>query len=165
MNQPQPTHKEIQLTDKQNEIIEQVKKYVLNKWKLGTLHGLPHWENVAKNGLMLAEHTGANPFVTQLFAYLHDSCRINDGADLEHGIRASELVKELKYTLLKKLTAEEFEQLYLACKHHTTALRLEDKTIDTCFDADRLDLVRLDFNLIPNRMATKTGAEWAINCQ
>ena len=156
------THNDIQLTDGQCTIIEEVKNYVLNKWKLGNLHGLPHWKNVAKNGLTLAEHTGANPFITQLFAYLHDSCRKDDGADLQHGIRASELVIELKHTLLKDLTPEEFEQLYLACKHHTTALRLEDKTIDTCFDADRLDLVRLCITPIPDRMATETGLKMAI---
>jgi len=156
------SHNDIQLTEKQSIIIDNVKNYVLSKWKLGNLHGLPHWENVAKNGLMLAKHTGANPFITQLFAYLHDSCRIDDGADLQHGIRASELVIELKHTLLKELTPEELEQLYLACRHHTTALRLEEKTIDTCFDADRLDLVRLCITPIPDRMATETGLKMAI---
>jgi uncharacterized protein len=161
--QQQTTLSDLQLTAEQYEVIEKVKKYVLNIWKLGNLHGLPHWENVAKNGLMLAKHIDANPFITQLFAYLHDSCRINDGADLEHGIRASDLVMDLKHTLLKDLTSKELEQLYLACRHHTTALRLEDKTINTCFDADRLDLTRLYYSLNPNRMATEIGAHLAQN--
>ncbi|MDL2308991.1 hypothetical protein LJC68_07460 [Bacteroidales bacterium OttesenSCG-928-B11] len=151
----------IQLNDLQCAIIEDVKEYVLSHWKLNDLHGLPHWQNVAKNGLMLAKETNANPFVTQLFAYLHDSCRIDDGADFEHGERASELVSKLKDTLLKSLSSQEHKQLYLACKYHTTELRLNDATIDTCFDADRLDLVRLGILLNPERMATKTGCQLA----
>lgn len=150
------------ITDKQSAIVQSVKEYTLNRWKLGTLHGLSHWERVANNGLILAKETGANPFITQLFAYLHDSCRMDDLEDLEHGIRASYLVKELRETLLAELTEQEYEQLYRACRDHTTILRDGDSTVDTCFDADRLDLVRLWITPDPNRMATDAGKRLAI---
>lgn len=154
---------DIQFQPEQCAIIEDVRKYVLSHCIWSNIHGLSHWQNVAANGLILAKYTGANPFVTQLFAYLHDSCRVDDSDDLEHGLKASDLTIKLKDTLLKAVTEQEFEQLYLACKHHTTTLRLGDSTIDTCFDADRLDLVRLGITLDPNLMATKAGAYWAKN--
>lgn len=152
---------DLRLDKSQILIVENVKNFVLSTWKMDSIHGLPHWQNVARNGFMLGEHTKANPFVTQLFAYLHDSCRLNNGADLEHGVRAAELVLKLKDSLLKELSAKELEQLYLACKFHTTELRMDEATIDTCFDADRLDLVRLNIVLDPTRMATNAGIQFA----
>jgi uncharacterized protein len=40
---------------------------------LGGDHGVAHWARVLENGLRLAEETGANVEVVQLFALLHDS--------------------------------------------------------------------------------------------
>ena len=42
-------------------------------------HGASHWARVRNNGLMIAEATGANMAVVEIFAFFHDSCRI--GAD------------------------------------------------------------------------------------
>ena len=36
-------------------------------------HGIAHWARVLENGFRLAEETGANIEVVQLFAILHDS--------------------------------------------------------------------------------------------
>jgi hypothetical protein len=52
------------------------------------IHGVSHWARVRNNGLKLAVHTGANRKVVELFAFLHDSCRLDDGFDREHGWRA-----------------------------------------------------------------------------
>lgn len=55
------------------------------------IHGAPHWARVRKNGLVLAERTGASRRVVSLFAFLHDSCRTDEGRDAKHGQRAAAL--------------------------------------------------------------------------
>jgi uncharacterized protein len=49
------------------------------------IHGAPHWSRVRHNGLLLAEHTGANARVVEYFAFIHDLGRKNDHRDPEHG--------------------------------------------------------------------------------
>lgn len=44
-------------------------------------HGVKHWGRVRMNGLRLANKTGANARVVELFAVLHDSRRMNEGYD------------------------------------------------------------------------------------
>ena len=63
--------------------------------------------------------------------------------------------------MLKGLHRDEREQLYFACEHHTDMLRSEDKTINTCFDADRLDLGRVGIVPLSERMASKAGSYFA----
>ena len=55
------------------------------------IHGVGHWARVLLNGRLLAEETGADPRVVELFALFHDSRRINDGTDPEHGRRGADL--------------------------------------------------------------------------
>jgi uncharacterized protein len=40
------------------------------------IHGAPHWSRVRHNGLLLAEHTGANTRVVEYFAFIHDLGRV-----------------------------------------------------------------------------------------
>src|SRR5262249_13184771 len=48
-------------------------------------HGVAHWARVLENGLRLAWETGANIEVVSLFAILHDSRRLNECSDPDHG--------------------------------------------------------------------------------
>jgi hypothetical protein len=59
-------------------------------------HGIAHWARVLENGLRLAEETGANIEVVQLFAILHDSQRVNKGGDPDHGPRAAVFALDLR---------------------------------------------------------------------
>ena len=60
------------------------------------IHGELHWRTVGANGLWLAEPLdGADSLVIFLFALLHDSMRINDFIDPEHGPRAAAFAGEL----------------------------------------------------------------------
>lgn len=52
---------------------------------LGGDHGVAHWARVLENGLSLAEKTGVSVIVVSLFAIFHDSRRINEVTDPEHG--------------------------------------------------------------------------------
>ncbi len=59
-------------------------------------HGVAHWARVYENGLRLVEETGAIVDVIRLFAVLHDSRRLNEGTDPEHGPRAAKSVRTLR---------------------------------------------------------------------
>lgn len=144
--------------------INNIIQYALNNYVLDSFHGLPHWQRVERNGLLLAEREdGVDRFVVRLFAYLHDSCRMNDYEDIEHGIRAANMIEGIRDTLLKELTDTQFMQLKRACELHTTTVKVDDATINCCFDADRLDLGRCGITVDPRGMATQSGKFFAKN--
>ena len=87
----------------------------------------------------MAEDTGANVEIVQLFAIIHDSRRQNEVTDPEHGPRAAEFAAELRGSVFD-LEDHEFRLLYRACEGHTHERTHPDITIQTCWDSDRLDL-------------------------
>ena len=106
------------------------------------LHGLSHWGRVYENGMRLADESGANRTVVELFAFLHDSQRFEESTDIGHGHRGAEYAKSLRGEYFE-LTDAEFDLLYIACRDHTDEVTHEDVTIQTCWDSDRLDLGRV----------------------
>lgn len=106
------------------------------------VHGVRHWARVRLYGLRLAALTGADPDVVEHFAFLHDSCRLHDHADDEHGARAAAFVAQLPERLLR-LSRCRRDQLLKAIAGHTTGRAPIDVTVATCWDADRLDMGRL----------------------
>ena len=154
--------------------IAKVKEFALKDWELGETHGLPHWQRVERNGIILSTEVqngvayireDINIKVIRMFAYLHDKCRLNNGADLKHGIRAANMLSSIKNTILQDLTDEDFSLLEKACRLHTTELRTGNLTIDTCFDADRLDLERVGIIPYHNKMATINGRYWTMHLE
>lgn len=150
--------------------IEEIKQFAIKGWEFGETHGLSHWERVKRNGILLSLsihngrlcfREGINMKVVCYFAYLHDKCRLNDYADLQHGERAADMLYTVRDSLLKDLNDEEFSLLEQACRLHTTTHKTGDLTIDTCFDADRLDLERVGIALDYRKMATDYGAYYA----
>jgi uncharacterized protein len=132
---------------------------------LAGIHGEAHWSRVCDNGLALAEQTGADPEILGLFAYLHDSKRKSDGWDLEHGQRAADFVRNLAGSVLH-LPDEKLDLLIYACAHHSDGLTEADVTIQTCWDADRLDLGRINIQPDPRYLCTTAAKnpsmiEWA----
>jgi uncharacterized protein len=125
---------------------------------LDGIHGEAHWARVCENGRRLAETTGADFEIVELFAYLHDSKRFNDGWDLEHGRRAASFVRTLQGSLLT-LPEEKLEQLAYACAHHSDGLTEADVTVQTCWDADRLDLGRIHIKPDPSRLCTSAAKD------
>ena len=129
------------------------------------IHGVAHWARVRDVGLRLAEKSGANTRVIELFAFLHDSRRFNNNNDPEHGNRAASLAETLRGNAIH-LAGEEFELLSYACKHHTFGHLEGDITVLTCWDADRLDLGRVGIVPLPDKLCTSaardsTMIEWA----
>lgn len=126
------------------------------------IHGLEHWRQVEFNGLLLAKKTGADIDVVRLFALFHDSKRDSDGYDETHGGRGAEFAKKCREEKMFEITDEQFEKLYHACKNHTSERSSGDPTIDTCYDADRLDFCRVGFDLNPEKMASAAGKSVAM---
>jgi len=125
---------------------------------LRSIHGVEHWARVERNGLWLAERTGARVKVVRLFALFHDACRLNDWHDPGHGPRAAELAASFGAGRLG-LEEEELELLCRACEGHTRERISEDVTIGTCWDADRLDLPRALITPHPRFFSTGAGRE------
>jgi uncharacterized protein len=109
-------------------------------------HGLHHWETVERNGLYLAQFTGADVKVVSYFAYFHDCMRENEHDDPEHGARGSLYAKQHQHLL--DLTAEQLAMLCRACSGHTYGRKSACTTVTTCWDADRLDIGRV--GILPN---------------
>ncbi len=125
-------------------ISEKLIRAILAQYALSPkgIHGLLHWGRVLENGLRLAETTNAKIEVIELFAVFHDSKRTNDAIDKNHGRRGGDYAASL-WGKLFDLSEEDFNLLYTACAYHTDGLTEGDITVQTCWDADRLDLGRV----------------------
>ena len=122
------------------------------------VHGYAHWVRVRENGLRLAELTGANPRVVELFAFLHDICRENDIIDRGHGQRAADFAAGLPY-VRQLLSEEEMDLLQQACAGHTRGYTQADITVQVCWDADRLDLGRIGIRPVAERLCTDAARQ------
>lgn len=142
------------------ERISKIRDWALKNARYSNIHGVEHWDRVYQNGQRLAS-PDVDILVVGAFAYLHDVCRENDGTDINHGLRASKKVDEIRNTILISFSDEQIGLLKIACKYHTTRRKMGHPTIDACFDADRLDLGRVGITPNPKKMATKAGARIA----
>ncbi len=120
---------------------------------LDGIHGKSHWARVLDNGLKMAELNGANTRVVSLFALFHDSRRINDAKDDNHGRRGARLAASMRKDYFS-LSGNEFDLLFAACELHTEGLTESNITIQTCWDADRLDLGRVKIEPDPGFLCT-----------
>lgn len=127
------------------------------------IHGAPHWATVAGYGRPLAESVGANPDIAEWFGFLHDAARVNDDRDPCHGPRASILAHEIREAgHMGELTSGEFDQLATAIEYHSCGFTEGfDAAVMACWDADRLDLLRVGIIPDPQRMCTPMGKHWA----
>ncbi len=129
------------------------------------IHGFSHWVRVRDNGLRLAKMTGANTTIVELFAFLHDICRRSDGTDFDHGKRAAEFIDTLEGETIN-LAELDLESLKYACAFHDWGFVKGNITVQTCWDADRLDLGRAGIVPSPRHLCTDAAKqpeiiEWA----
>jgi len=144
-------------------ISKQLLETILRQYALSPkgIHGLPHWARVLENGRNLARQTGARVEVVEFFAVFHDARRMNDGWDREHGYRGAELAVEFRGTHLH-LSDRDFDLLYRACRDHTDGTTAADITVQTCWDADRLDLGRVRIDLDRKYLCTEAARDPAL---
>lgn len=119
-------------------------------------HGIAHWARVLENGQRLAMETNASTAVVTLFAVLHDSKRVNEITDPNHGSRAADFARSIRGKFFD-LPEHEFQLLFTACAGHTHERTHADITIQTCWDADRLDLGRVGVRPHPARLCTEAA--------
>ena len=76
--------------------IKKVRDFAIGHARTGeeSIHGIDHWDRVARNGEML-HVPGADMEVVLCFAYLHDVERQSDAYDVEHGPKAAELIDQI----------------------------------------------------------------------
>ncbi|MEO0652665.1 MAG: hypothetical protein AAFZ65_18475, partial [Planctomycetota bacterium] len=122
------------------------------------IHGGAHWARVRANGLRLAPVTGADVQVVELFAWLHDARRFDDGCDPDHGWRAAELAFELRGTYFD-LDDLQFGLLAQALTGHSDGQTTGHVTVRTCWDADRLDLGRCGVDIDPSLLCTAAARD------
>ena len=121
-----------------------------------SIHGPRHWARVERNGLYCARSCGGDEEVVTLFALFHDCRRLNDGHDPEHGRRGGEFAAALNGRFFR-LEPDRLATLVTACTHHTGGATSDDPTIGSCWDGDRLDLIRLGIAAGPRYMSTPAG--------
>ena len=124
------------------------------------IHGASHWARVRAIGLYMARVTGADPLVVELFAWLHDTQRLNDGHDPLHGDRSARYARSLQGEYFD-LTARQLDLLQEACRHHSDGFTDGDITVRPCWDADRLDLGRVGITPDPERLCTPIAQDEA----
>jgi uncharacterized protein len=106
------------------------------------IHGANHWARVLRHGKNIGQLRKADLLVVELFGFLHDSCRLNEGLDPKHGERAAEFAYGIHGDYFK-LNSYQIDKLCYAMCHHSGGKVSEDATIQTCWDSDRLDLGRV----------------------
>src|SRR5262245_44237770 len=108
----------------------------------GSIHGPSHWRRVAAIADAIALANGGDRTVARLFALCHDACRAHDADDPEHGPRAARFVRARRGSVIR-VSRPRLALLEHACELHSRGLVTTDPTATACWDADRLDLVRV----------------------
>tara|TARA_B100002019_G_C21271579_1_gene602669 strand:- start:3794 stop:4543 length:750 start_codon:yes stop_codon:yes gene_type:complete len=155
------------------------------------IHGINHWLRVLTNGLIVSDQEDVDKKIIIAFSFLHDSKRESDYSDSLHGKRISDLLLSKKIKGLK-LGKIEKQVLAYACAHHSDGFTVDNlpdglsflngmtdkereyfiNTIGACWDADRLDLLRVGVYPEKEYLSTKTAKKneiisicnrWAMN--
>lgn len=132
---------------------------ILEQYRLPVfgIHGIAHWARVQDNGLRLAQNSGASQAIIRYFAIFHDSRRQNESIDPGHGKRGALLARQLRAQI--DLGDDDFERLVQACEGHTIQRFNQDLTVQTCWDADRLDLLRAGIQPNPSYLGTPAAQD------
>jgi uncharacterized protein len=122
------------------------------------IHGVDHWKRVAATGVHLADKTpGADARVIVAFGILHDSLRLSERRDPDHGLRASLLAHELRDEGVIKLDDNHMHVLCYALEHHDRGRISSDPTVGCAWDADRLDLPRVGAHPMLSLLSTEAA--------
>ena len=129
-------------------------------WRLDSAFpGEEHWRCVTATGLALAPTVGeVDTTLVFCFGLLHDTRRVNEAVDPEHGERAAAFAAELRAEGVLPLTEPRFDLLAAALADHSNGLVSTDPTTGTCWDADRLHLPRVAIQPRPDLLSTRAAA-------
>lgn len=133
-----------------------VNRVLAAAWSAGSRdHGEEHWRAVAQEGVLLAALTpGADAELAFLFGLIHDTRRLTEFDDPDHGTRAAMYAEDALGDLLD---AERRSLLYAAIRWHDRGGTSDDPTVGVCWDADRLQLGRVGITPDPAFFSTAAG--------
>lgn len=134
----------------------------IDLYMYGNLHKevILHAKRIINFGRYLAKQNGANMNVVILFAALHDSEK-KDTNNPEHGAMAAKKIGDFYHYLFYNLSSQEKESVKKACELHSTEIKTGDVTIDTCIDANRLEIGRYGIEYDIEKFATEEGRKLA----
>jgi uncharacterized protein len=122
------------------------------------LHGDEHWRCVTATGLVLAPWSDwVDRTLVFCFGLLHDTRRVNDAIDPEHGPRAASFAGELLAEGVLSLDEDRFSVLADALMRHSNGVVSDEPTTGTCWDADRLHLPRVSIQPRPELFSTEAA--------
>lgn len=133
--------------------------------KGNSVHNFWHWEKVEHNARKLCSQIPeADETVCRLFAWIHDTQRISENDDPEHGLRAADFAKILFQNNELLITKNQLNLLAEACEDHEKGKTSSDPTIGVCWDSDRLDLSRVGITPEPTLLSTAVAKQsiWTI---
>jgi uncharacterized protein len=136
-------------------LIKTLQSHFILDW--AGVHGAAHWARVRNYGLELCGLCDADRQVVELFSFLHDCCRQNDLHDPLHGQKAADYAVSLN-SVYFSISNLQLEMLHFAIAGHSDGLVHDDPTIQTCWDADRLDLVRLGIEPHPCYLSPRAAS-------
>ena len=141
-------------------IPKKVLKSIFENYQLNLMegiHGLSHWARVIENGFLLSEYNKANRKVIIAFAFFHNSKRSNEEHDPEEGEKGARMIRYYEEEI--NLSPEEIDLACEACMDFQHIMFNENKDISTCWDSERLDLMRN--GIYPNK--DKLNTDYAKN--
>lgn len=142
------------------EVLDHLKSVFRLDWH--GIHGLPHWARVMRYGLRIAQREGGDLWVAAWFAVLHDHQRWNEGRDRDHGVRAADAMDAIgDHGWFADLNAGQLDLIGEAIRHHSDGWVHSNPSIGACWDADRLDLVRLGIAPSQGLLSTNTAKKMA----
>ena len=127
--------------DKQK-FIKKLEKYVKKNFYGNLHHGWPHMNRVRKYAKYIAEKEGADVFIVESAALLHDIAKIKYGSKTKnHAKKGAEMAGKILAKL--GLDKETVEKVCGCIKTHSRRERGRPKTIEqkVLYDADGLELI------------------------
>lgn len=143
---------------------DEVLSYLKSTFRLDWqgIHGLPHWTRVMRNAMEITQREGGDPWVAAWFAVLHDHQRWNEGRDRDHGARAADAIDAIADRgWFANLNASQRDLLAEAIRHHSEGCVHSNASVGACWDADRLDLLRLGIEPSHGLLSTRTAKKLA----
>lgn len=146
-------------------------KYIRDDFKLpeSSVHGPAHWGRVKNIGMKLCDcNSDADRLVVEIFGWCHDMARTTDSEDFEHGKLAVDIILSELQGVYFNLNDHQLSALLYAIRWHSDGYVVASKTVQVCWDSDRLDLGRVGIIPDPKRLCTDTAKNpqfinWAYN--
>ena len=125
------------------------------------IHGIPHLRRVSFIAGRIANFYGENVESAVVAGFLHDCARTDDGGGKRHAYDSAVLAKRVLAQFYPHLDSA---RICKCIELHTDGKITTDRLLGSVWDADRLDLSRLGYKIIPELLSTDTARRLAALC-